>query len=144
MQSHELGFFLTKKRRKKKAQQVENDQFVSSQKFDFMVDEGKERLNPSCEKKIKTSTAEGRWKRNPASPSSCVTPAGTSTSQTSRINGKKTQQHTPAGKTLPHSFTPKLGFGGRGHDEVDLMNRRGRLTSRLSRAPCGELYVRGA
>ena len=57
-----LVFFLTKK---KNAQQVENDYFVSTQKFDFTVDEGKERLNPSREKKIKASTAEGRWMRNP-------------------------------------------------------------------------------
>ena len=40
------------------------------------------------------STAEGRWVRNPVRPFSCVTPAGTSTCQTSRINGKTTHTHT--------------------------------------------------
>ena len=49
---------------KKYTQQVENDYFVKHTKFDFTVDEGKGWLNPSREK-IKASTAEGRWMRNP-------------------------------------------------------------------------------
>ena len=46
------GIFLTKKLKNenKNAQRVENDEIVSTQKFDFTVDEGKERLNTSREK----------------------------------------------------------------------------------------------
>ena len=55
-------------------------------KFDFTVDEGKERLNPSRDKN------SGKHRRRKVE-KSCVTPAGASTSLTSRINGKKTQ-HT--------------------------------------------------
>ena len=84
MSSHELGFFLTKKEKKKKkknALQVENDQIV----FDFSVDEGKERLNPS---RVKN---EGKHRRRKEE-KSCETPAGTSTNNlTSRINGMTTQ-----------------------------------------------------
>ena len=50
------------------------------QKIDFTVDEGEEWLKPS---------AEGRW-RNPLRHFSCVTPAGESTSLTSRAKGMTT------------------------------------------------------
>ena len=43
--------------------------------------------------KIKASTAEGRW-RNHVWPSSCVTPAGTSTNLTSKIHAMTTRTHT--------------------------------------------------
>ena len=53
----------------------------NSQKFDFTVDEGKERLNPSREKNL------GEHRRRKVDEKSCVTSAGTSTSLTCRING---------------------------------------------------------
>ena len=63
---------------------------------------GKGTAESFSREKIKASTAEGRWMRNPVWPSSCVTPAGTSTSLTSRINGKKTQHNTQTPlSTLP-------------------------------------------
>ena len=43
---------------------------------------------------MRASTAEGRWIRNPVWSFSCVTPAGTSTSLTSRINEMKTHTRT--------------------------------------------------
>ena len=44
---HRTGIFPHKKKKEKKnAQQVDNDSFVYT-KFDFTVDEGRERLNPS-------------------------------------------------------------------------------------------------
>ena len=49
----EPGFFLTTSKRKRKKmpnKQVDNDSFAYT-KFDFTVDEGKERLNPSRENK---------------------------------------------------------------------------------------------
>ena len=55
---------------------------------DFTVDEGKERLNPSREKN------KGVHRRRKVDEKSCVTPAGTSTSLTSRIYGMKTHTHT--------------------------------------------------
>ena len=45
---------------------MKNDQFVSTQKIDFAVDEGKERLNPSREKN------EGKPRRRKVE-ESCVT-----------------------------------------------------------------------
>ena len=60
-------------------------------KIDFTVDKGKGRLNPSRDKN------QGRHRRrklDPVWPSSCVTPAGASTSLTSRINGMTTHTHT--------------------------------------------------
>ena len=56
-------------------------------KFDFTVDEGKKRLNPSREKN------KYKYRRRKVE-KSCVTPAGTSTSLTSRINGMTTHTHT--------------------------------------------------
>ena len=44
------------------------------------------------------STAEGRW-RNPGGPSSCLTPAGASTSLTSRKNGMTTHTDTHTQET---------------------------------------------
>ena len=46
--------------------QHENNLFVNTQKLDFTVDEGKERLNPSCEKN------EGKHRRRMVG-RSCVT-----------------------------------------------------------------------
>ena len=81
--------------------QVENDWFS---KFDFAVDEGKERLNPSREKN------EGEHRRRKVG-KSCVTPAGTSTSLTSRINGMTTHAHiiVPSNHTIigAHSLEHK-------------------------------------
>ena len=57
-------------------------------KFDFTIDKGKERLNPSREK------IKGKHRRRKVDKESCVTPAGTSTSLTSRINGKTKHPHT--------------------------------------------------
>ena len=71
-------------------QQIQNDQLYT--KLDFTVDKGKGWLN-FLAIKTKASTAEGRW-RNPVSPSSSVTPAGASTSPTSRIYGITTHTHT--------------------------------------------------
>ena len=51
-------------------------------------------------RKIKARTAEGRWS-NPVWPSSLVTPAGTSTNLTSRINGMVTQAHTHTVSLVP-------------------------------------------
>ena len=56
-------------------------------KFDSTVDEGKGRLNPSRHKN------EGKHRGRKVE-KSCVTPAGTSTSLTSRINGMTTHTHT--------------------------------------------------
>ena len=52
-------------------------------KFAFGVDEGQRRPNPSRDKKMKASTAGGRWcnkeaKKEEKSPASCVTPFGSS------------------------------------------------------------------
>ena len=118
MQSHELWDFSSQKNKEhfKKIyiyiQQVENDYFVSTQKtqhthtkFDFTVDEGKVRLNPPREKD------QGRHRRRKVETSvwpysSCVTPAGTSTSQTSRINGMTTTTCVLAANVLipPKTF----------------------------------------
>ena len=86
VQSHELGFFLTKKK------YMENDYFVDTQKSTS---------RPTRERdgwvllamKIKASTVEGRG-RNPVCPSCCVTAAGASTSLTSRIDGMTTTCQT--------------------------------------------------
>ena len=76
-----------------------------------MVDVKKEWLNPSREK-IKASTANGRW-RNLLWPSSCVTPTGTPTNLTSRINGMATT-HTPHTYTTQYSCTLSDGKGNCG------------------------------
>ena len=70
MQSHELGFFLTKKERKKeekkkrKAQEVENDKSLVH-KIRPRGRRGKGTAESFSLEKIKASTAEGRWMRNP-------------------------------------------------------------------------------
>ena len=68
-----------------------NNQFV---RFPTYGRRGKGKAVSLLAKKNKASTAEGRWMRNLVWPSSCVTPAGTSTSLRSRINGKKAQHKT--------------------------------------------------
>ena len=51
MQSHELGFFLTKKKKKKKSRPTSRKRLIRGYTtFDFMVDDGKGRLNPSRDK----------------------------------------------------------------------------------------------
>ena len=68
---------------------MENDYFVGTQNsiFEFTVDEGKERLNPSREKKCKASTAEEKLERRKEN--FCMTPADARCSLTSRIIGIK-------------------------------------------------------
>ena len=56
--------------------QVENDYVVRYTEFDFTVDGGKGRLNPSRDKKLRQAPL---MKGAPVWPSSCVTPAGAST-----------------------------------------------------------------
>ena len=70
-------------------------------KFDFTVDEGKERLNPSRDKKLRqASQKEGGEREKKKRSSSGVKPAGASAyytercSLTSRINGMTTHTHT--------------------------------------------------
>ena len=84
MQSHELEFFLTEikntKIKYKMPQQVENDQFVRTQNSTSRLTRERNgwTLLP---RKIRASTAEETY-INSVRPSSCVTPAGTSTSLT--------------------------------------------------------------
>ena len=70
------------------ARQVENDYFAREYtKFDFTVDEGKERLNPSRDEN------EGKHCRRKVE-KLCVTPVGASISLTSRKNRMTTHTHT--------------------------------------------------
>ena len=57
-------------------------------KFDFTVDEGKERLNPSREKN------EGTHRRRKVDEKSCVTPAGTSNEPDVQNEWEENTQHT--------------------------------------------------
>ena len=69
-------------------------------KIDFTVDEGKELLNPSREKD------KGTHRRRKVE-KSCVTPAGASTSLTSRINGMTTHTRT---HTRAYSMVPCIQY----------------------------------
>ena len=87
---------------------MENDSFVSTQKIDFTVDERKERLSPSRDKN------EGRkHRRRKVDEKFCVTPAGTSTSLTSRINGNTT--HTQGGGVGAGCWTARTTGGSDGN-----------------------------
>ena len=89
MSSHELEFLLTKIYILKKNRPTSGERLNRSYtKFDFAVDEGKERLIPSRERNSGKHRRRGVGK-------SCVTPAGTSTNITSIINGMTTHTHTP-------------------------------------------------
>ena len=89
MQSHKLGFFLTKNKIKIKLNKscpTSLERLTGGYtEFDFTVDEGKERLNPSRDKN------QGKHRRRKVK-KSCVTfplcdsPAGASISLMSRIN----------------------------------------------------------
>ena len=76
MSSHELEFLPNKGRTIKSL----------LHKFDFTVDEGKERLNPS------RGNNQGKHRRRKVE-KSCVTPACTSTKLTPRINGMTAHTH---------------------------------------------------
>ena len=83
-QPHELGFFL---KQKKIMPNKWRTRFIRGYtKLGFTVDEGKERLSPSRDKNLCKHRRRKVEK-------SCVTPAGASTSLTSRINGM-TFKHT--------------------------------------------------
>ena len=120
MKSQELGFFLTKRKRKKSCptHDMENDYFVGTQNsIYFTVDEGKGGLNPSRDKN------QGKH-RSRRKEKSCVTfllsdpgRCGASTSLTSRINGMTTHtQHIlPQNRGKKHTtnvpYTKYIGFG---------------------------------
>ena len=76
------GIFPHQKKKKKKSPTSE-ERLNRYTKFDSTVDEGKEWLNPSREKN------QGKHRRRKVE-KSCVTPAGTPTNLTSRINGMTT------------------------------------------------------
>ena len=91
VQSHELGFFLTKKieiqYKIKKSCPTSGERLIRGYlKFDFTVDEGKGRLSPSRDRN------KGRHRRRKVE-KSCVTSAGASTSPTFRINEMTTHTH---------------------------------------------------
>ena len=89
-------------------------------KFDFVVDEGKGRLNPSHVKNY------GKHRRRKVE-KSCVTPASPSTSVTSRINGMTT-----------YTTQPKYGKG-QADAGWDCRNRLARLNSQ-ARTGTGKCY----
>ena len=89
VQARELGFFLTKNKIKNHAQQVGNDLLVGAQQVDSTIDEGKGQLNHYHDKKLDKHRRR-KVEKSCVAFLLCVTPAGASTSLTSRINGMTT------------------------------------------------------
>ena len=100
------GFFLTKQNKTNKlkhnAQQVENNQFVV-QKIRIHGRRRKRTVESFSRQKLRQAPQKEGGMRNPMRPSSCVTPAGTSTSLTSRINGMTTHKHTHTKESIAYS-----------------------------------------